>query len=242
MCEFQFRKSIAGRPCICLEDNQGSVACINSGHSAHALMQAMQLVSNLRQAIDEAPMESYYCNTLNMSWFDRTNMLDHKFAARLNAELKELKLPEWVKVPVCKHSADTSNEWLPMALEQEMPMLQELVDSLGGVVAAHHMPEVSLNYEAIGSKLDTSWQNRIHATSEPIPHYMGSFGPETYSLSHMEKSDKLGSSEQSWIQLREANDQLAKSRCYTMFDSFHGGCGGTIAAIKAGVFVQTGAD
>ena len=71
---------------------------------------------------------------------------------------------------------------------------------------------------------------------------MGSFGPEAYLLSHLEESDnKLGSSDQIWIRLREANDRLAKSRCYTLFDSFHSGCGGSIAAIKAGIFVQAGA-
>ena len=90
MAEFQFRDLLAGRPCIVLEDNQGSVACINSGYSSHELMQAMQLASNLRQAVDEAPMEAHYCNTLNMSWFDRTSRLDKKFTNRMNKELAEL--------------------------------------------------------------------------------------------------------------------------------------------------------
>ena len=47
MCAFQFREVIAGRPCICLEDSQGNVACINSGYSSRVLMQALQLASNL---------------------------------------------------------------------------------------------------------------------------------------------------------------------------------------------------
>ena len=243
MCEFQFRKLIAGRPCICLEDNQGSVACINSGYSSHVLMQAMQLASNLRQAIDEAPMESHYTNTLNMSWFDQTSRLNYKFAEKMNADLAKLNLPVWVEVPVCEQTAGALNEWLPMALEQDMPMLKELIDSLGGVAAAQHMPVVSLNYEEVSSKLDTSWQKRVQAAAQPISHYMGSFGPGAYSLDHLTKSDgKLGATEQNWNQLRRTNDQLAKAKCYSMFDSFHGGCGGSVAAIKAGVFVQAGAD
>ena len=97
----------------------------------------------------------------------------------MNADLKKFKLPEWIKVPVCKQSADALNEWLPMALDQDM---QELVDNLGGVAASQNMLEVPLNYEGINSELGTSWQSRIRAAEEPIEHYMGSFGPEAYSL------------------------------------------------------------
>ena len=72
---------------------------------------------------------------------------------------------------------------------------------------------------------------------------MGSFGPEAYSLDHLERGkDKLGTMQQTWNQLRQKNDQLAMSKCYSLFDSFHGGCGGSVAAIKAGIFVQAGAD
>ena len=63
MAEWQFRDLLAGRPCIVLEDNQGSVNCINSGYANNVHMQAVQMASNLRQAVDEAPMESYYITT-----------------------------------------------------------------------------------------------------------------------------------------------------------------------------------
>ena len=46
MGEFHFRDLIKGRPCMCLEDNQGSVACINSGYANNVHLQAMQLASN----------------------------------------------------------------------------------------------------------------------------------------------------------------------------------------------------
>ena len=92
-----------------------------------------------------------------MSWFGRTSRLDPKLAARMNVDFKKSNLSEWVNVPVCKQSADALNEWLPMALEQETPMMQELVDSLGGVAAAQHMPEISLNYDEVGRRLDISW-------------------------------------------------------------------------------------
>ena len=51
--ELQYRKLLAGRPCIVLEDNQGSQATVNSGYSAIVLLQAIQLASNLRQSVDE---------------------------------------------------------------------------------------------------------------------------------------------------------------------------------------------
>ena len=58
MGEFHFRDLIKGRPCMCLEDNQGSVACINSGYANNVHLQAMQLASNLRQSVDEAPISA----------------------------------------------------------------------------------------------------------------------------------------------------------------------------------------
>ena len=52
MAEFMFRDILRGRPVIVLDDNQGSVAAQRSGYSRNVLSQAMQLVSNLRQALD----------------------------------------------------------------------------------------------------------------------------------------------------------------------------------------------
>ena len=46
----------------------------------------------------------------------------------------------------------------------------------------------------------------------------------------------------SWKQLRKRNDRLAQASGYSMLDAFHGGCGGSTAAILAGIFVKAGAD
>ena len=243
MAEFQFRDLLAGRPCIVLEDNQGSVACINSGYSSHELMQAMQLASNLRQAVDEAPMEAHYCNTLNMSWFDRTSRLDKKFTDRMNNELAELGLPTWVEVPPCSQTAQALNQWLPIAFKEKMPLLEELIVSLGGIKARKEVPKVTLNPTDILNPGDCQWQDRILAAAQPIPHYMGSFGPAAYNLNHLKSAGTTmgGAAEPTWTQLRQRND-LAAGDSYIFFDTFHGGCGGSVAAIKAGWFVQSGAD
>ena len=36
--EFQYRELLAGLPTFCLDDNTGSVACINKGYSQNKLM------------------------------------------------------------------------------------------------------------------------------------------------------------------------------------------------------------
>ena len=95
MGEFHFRDLIKGRPCMCLEDNQGSVACINNGYANTVHLQAMQLASNLRQAVDEAPMEASYCNTENMSWFDKTSRLCNEWCDDMNTDLKKLGMVQW---------------------------------------------------------------------------------------------------------------------------------------------------
>ena len=243
MAEFQFRDLLAGRPCIVLEDNQGSVACMNSRYSSHELMQAMQLASNLRQAVDEAPMEAHYCNTLNMSWFDRTSRLDKKYTDRMNSELAQLGLPTWVEVPPCRQTAQALNEWLPVAFKEKMPLLEELITSLGGINARKDVPKVTLDPTEILGTVECAWQNRIVAAAQPIPHYMGSFGPAVYNVSHLESAgiSLSGAAETSWTELRQQNDSAAADS-YTLFDNFHGGCGGSVAAIKAGWFVQSGAD
>ena len=62
--EFQWRKILAGRPVIILDDNTGSVASANAHYSANVHLQAMELASSLRQALDESRQTSWYCNTL----------------------------------------------------------------------------------------------------------------------------------------------------------------------------------
>ena len=72
---------------------------------------------------------------------------------------------------------------------------------------------------------------------------MGSFGPEAYSLGHLSTMEATmgAATESTWAELRQQND-LAATDSYTLFDNFHGGCEGSVAAIKAGWFVQSGAD
>ena len=45
-----------------------------------------------------------------------------------------------------------------------------------------------------------------------------------------------------WAQLKQQNNVLATKNVYSLFDCYHGGCGGSIAAIRAGIFVKAGAD
>ena len=68
--EFQWRKILAGRPVLILDDSTGNAASANAQYSANVHIQAMEFTSSLRQALDESRQTSWYCNTLNMSWFD----------------------------------------------------------------------------------------------------------------------------------------------------------------------------
>ena len=111
MAEFHFRDLIKGRLCMCLEDNQGSVACINSGYANNVHLQAMQLASNLRQATDEAPMSGSYCNTHNMSWFDQTSRMEKKFCDKMNKELVELGMMPWTEEPPYRSIATIIREF-----------------------------------------------------------------------------------------------------------------------------------
>ena len=115
--ELQYRELLAGRPCIVLEDNQGSQATMNSGYSANVLLQAIQLASNLRQSVDEAPMEAFYCNTENMSWMDKSSRMDEKFLVRMNQDLVDLGLEPW-QYDEPAETVVAANEWLPHVAEQ----------------------------------------------------------------------------------------------------------------------------
>ena len=180
---------------------------------------------------------------LNAGWFDQSSRLEYEFCEKMNNDLIAMGEAPWVEVPPCK-DAHAINEWVPVALESEMPMLQTLLESLDGVAAKSNMPAVSLSADELLSPLENSWQRRIHAAVKPIPHYMGSFGPQAYCTDHLDSStsEAIGNRSHSWHDLRKLNDQLAASTCYTMFDTFHGGCGGSVAAIQAGIFVQAGSD
>ena len=55
-------------------------------------MQAMQLASNLIQAIDESPRTAYYTRTENMSWFDQSSRKNQEFLDKMNKDLEKLGL------------------------------------------------------------------------------------------------------------------------------------------------------
>ena len=241
MGEFHFRDLIKGRPCMCLEDNQGSVACINSGYANNVHLQAMQLASNLRQSVDEAPMEASYCNTENMSWFDKTSRMEAKFCEKMNADLKDLGLVQWQEEQA-NADAHAISDWLPQALESMFPMLDTLLQSLKNVQALSLLPAVTLTPDDILTTPDFRWQDRITAAAREIPHYMGSFGPMAYDTSHIATEQSLAGSSLQWSELREQNDLLATVPCYSVFDAYSGGCGATVAAINAGMFVKSGSE
>ena len=242
MAEWQFRDLLAGRPCIVLEDNQGSVGCINTGYANNVHMQAMQMASNLRQAVDEAPMEAYYCQTENMGIYDKSSRLDFKFIKRMNTRLAALGMPQWERVPVSEDVKRLS-QWLEESWQSEFPMLQDLLTKLGNVAAIPGMPPVSLDPAQLQQPIDDSWQNRVVAAAMPIPDELGSFGPMAYSVDHVHTDlPSVAGCEQTWKQLRKRNDRLAQSSGYSMFDAYHGGCGGSTAAILAGIFVKAGAE
>ena len=170
--ELQYRELLAGRPCIVLEDNQGSQATINSGYSANVLLQAIQLASNLRQSVDEAPMEAFYCNTENMSWMDKSSRMDEKFLVQMNQDLVDLGLVPWqYDEPV--ETVVEANEWLPHALYQKLPCLEELLSAVDGMRAQQASISVKLSHEEILQPIDNAWQDRVQA-AHPIPCYMGS--------------------------------------------------------------------
>ena len=164
MGEFHFRDLIKGRPCMCLEDNQGSVACINSGYANNVHLQAMQLASNLRQPVDEAPTEASYCNTENMSWFDKTSRMEAKFCKTMNADLKDLGLVPWQEEQP-NADAHAISDWLPQALESMFPMLDTLLQSRKNVQALSLLPAVTLTPDDITTTPDFRWQDRITAAA-----------------------------------------------------------------------------
>ena len=241
MGEFHFRDLIKGRPCMCLEDNQGSVACINSGYANNVHLQAMQLASNLRQAVDEAPMEASYCNTENMSWFDKTSRLCNKWCEDMNADLKRLGMVQWQEEQP-NADAHAISDWLPEALESMFPMLDTLLQSLKHVKALSLLPAVTLSTDDILTAPDFRWQDRIKAAAQEIPHYMGSFGPMAYDTSHLTSDQSLSGGSLQWSEMRELNDLMATIPCYSVFDAYSGGCGATVAAINAGMFVKAGSE
>ena len=242
MAEWQFRGLLAGRPCIVLGGNQGSVNCTNSGYANNVHMQAMQMASNLRQAVGGAPMGAYYCQTGNMGIYDKPSRLDSKSIKRVNAKLAALGMPQWEEVEA---SGDVKGlpQWLGDSWQSQFPMLQDLLTKLGNVAATPGVPPVSLNVEQLQQPVGGAWQGRVVAAAMPIPDSLGPFGPMAYSVEHVHcELPTVAGCEPTWQQLRKRNGRLAQPPGYSMFDAFHGGCGGPTAAILAGIFVKAGAE
>ena len=81
------------------------------------------------------------------------------------------------------------------------------------------------------------------AAAVQIPDTLGSFGPMAYSTEHIHsETPQVAGCTLSWKQLRARNDRLATAPGYSLFYAYHGGGGGSVAAIMAGIFVKAGAD
>jgi hypothetical protein len=80
----------------------------------------------------------------------------------------------------------------------------------------------------------------VEAAAEPISHWMGSFGPMAYSTEHLRRDPVVGGTHMTHSELAEANRRLAASSVkWVLVDAYSGGCGVTVSAIQAGVFVKT---
>ena len=160
----------------------------------------------------------------------------------MNVKLAKLGMPQWEEVEVSKEVKQLS-QWLDDAWQSEFPMLQDLLDKLGDVSTRPGMPPVSLTPDQLQQPVDDAWQKRVIAAAMPIPDSLGSFGPLAYSVEHVHcEMPTVAGCELTWKQLRKRNDRLAQSSGYSMFDAFHGGCGGSTAAILVGIFVKVGAE
>jgi hypothetical protein len=96
MAEFQWKHLLVGIAQAVLDDNTGSVSCVNSNYSQNRHCQAMQLASSMRLSLDEGCMKSYYTSTENMGFFDRTSRGDFEYADRFNAKLELAGMQPWV--------------------------------------------------------------------------------------------------------------------------------------------------
>ena len=83
-------------------------------------MQAMPMASNLRQAVDEAPMVSFYCQTEKMGIYDKSSRLDFNFIGKMNVKLAKLGMPQWEEVEVSKEVKQLS-QWLDDAWQPLNP-------------------------------------------------------------------------------------------------------------------------
>ena len=237
--EFQYRDLLAGLPAFCLDDNTGSVACINKGYSHNKLMQVMQLLSNLRQTVDEAPMQAAYCNTLNMSWFDQGSRRKWAFLKAMNKALKEAHMHQWEQDEPCK-GVNMLAQWLPQAWETDLPFMSDLAEQLVSKAADNLQVTNTMTASDVLEAPDNSWQRRIAAAAEPMECWMGSFGPNAYNTSHVTDPSETGQHMLKFNELRTKNQRMARQGNYRAIDAYSGGCGMTMSAINAGLCVVTG--
>lgn len=236
MAEFQWRELLAGIAQIVLDDNTGSVACVNNNYSQNRHCQAMQLASSLRLSLDEAAMKSYFTSTKNMSFFDRTSRDDMDYADRFNAKLEQAGMQPWVYQPPVRDSKAISH-WLEENWDEDLPMLDSLLEGLEEKSVKQTMPVCSLDPALIASKPDLRWQDRVAAAAEPMQCSMGSFGPNAYCREHL--CNQAGANTRSLSQLMKVNrDRAGHAGCISMIDAYAGGGGATVAGIRAGLFVK----
>ena len=81
-------------------------------------MQVIKLLSNLRQTVDEAPIQAAYYNALDMSWFDQGSRRKWAFLKAMSKALKEAHMHQWEQDEPCE-GVDMLAQWLPQAWEIE---------------------------------------------------------------------------------------------------------------------------
>ena len=165
--EFQWRDILAGRPIIILDDNTGSVASANSHYSSNVHLQAMELASSLRQALDESRQISAYTSTHNMRWFgwssrvDRTKGDSCPYAnkmAKMNTELLAMGETQWEYKKPCTDPLRMRG-WLEDHLHNtQLPMVDELLDGLHTKSHKQRLPPCALDPKEIAADPDLRWQ------------------------------------------------------------------------------------
>ena len=239
MAEQQWRAWLAGRPCIVLEDNTGSVACFNSGYSSNVIMQTMQLASNLRQALDEARAMAFYCTSKNMSFHDEVSRdpgLAGAYVKFANEQLRAHGMAPWIQEEPCLEARAIS-EWLPDALECALPMLQQLLEGLETGARVPRMRSQGLDPAVIAQPAEMSWQLRVRAAAKDMPCKLGSFGPNAHDISHLEDGRAEGVSPSvSFNQLSQLSRVPAEG-AYGVLDLRWGGGSASMAALTLGARV-----
>jgi len=239
MAEQQWRKWLTGRPCIVLEDNTASVACFNSGYSSNVIMQAMQLASNLRQALDEARTMAFYCTSKNMSFHDEVSRdpeLAGEYVSFANDQLLAHGMAPWVQEEPCLEVMAIS-EWLPNALECPLPMLQQLLQGLAPGVREPRMRSQGLDPAVIAQPAEMSWQLRVRAAAKDMPCKLGSFGPNAYDVSHLGDEAAEGAAPAvSFNQLAQLS-RAPVTGAFRVADLRWGGGSASMAAVSLGARV-----